>query len=138
MTSQGVSTNPHPNQVSLPDSNHETSAHPFEQLDDRQFDVMLYNMLLLLEATRKRLHEKNVVIESLHDSFRNERNGMTHQIWVLKLELEAERRKEKGTDKIPREGVAQLHKLEGGSVQAYESVQKQPGAASRRKQYQGA
>jgi hypothetical protein len=93
--------------------------------------MMLYNTLLLLEATRKRLHEKNVVIKNLHDGFRNERNGMTHQIWVLKLELEAERRKKKGTDKTPREQAAQLHKLEGGSGQAYESVQKQPGAASR-------
>jgi hypothetical protein len=90
--------------------------------------MMLYNTLLLLEATRKRLHEKNVVIKNLHDGFKNERNGMTHQIWVLKLELEAERRKKKGTEKTPRERAAQL---EGGSGQAYESVQKQPGAASR-------
>jgi hypothetical protein len=95
---------------------------------------MLYDTIFILEATRKRLHEKNVVIENLHNSFRNERNGMTHQIWVLKLELEAERRKKKGTDKTPRERAAQLHKLEGGSSQAYEGVQKQPGAASRRTQ----
>jgi hypothetical protein len=134
MTSQGASTNPHPDQVSLRDSNHETSAHFFEQLDDRQLDAMLYNSILLVEAARKRLHEKNVAIEDLRNSFIHERNGTTHQIWVLKLELEAERRKKKDKDNTPRDRTAQLCRLEGGSGQAYESVQKQLGAASRRTQ----
>jgi hypothetical protein len=93
---------------------------------------MLYNTLLLLDATRRRLHEKSVVIENLRDNLRTERNATANRILVQKLEREAERRKGKDKNKTPRERDAQLHMLEGGSGQAQESVQGQFGTDCRR------
>ena len=95
---------------------HEASTHLFEQIDDRQLDLRLYEMLVLLDTTRRRLYEKSVVIEKLQHNLGRERSKSASQILSLKLELEAERRKENDKQRDDR-----VRSVRGSSYQTEES-----------------